>query len=795
MGIGKITVSNGLQKKATKMNIGGTHITSMDFGRLQVLHCSLLQPKDKVKLDIRHNIRLSPLVAPTIGNCKLKTKAFFVPSRVAWSGWESFISETPWSVTGGTVTPFLPKVSNDTFAGVFNAAVSFSTANSEVRAGYPQPRPFGTEEGIGKKYSTNLPWLSETDIRVNVRAPYYDISRPLGEIVGITDGLETGTNKLKHFVPFDHLELHGALGSYDYPIYDWDNVQTSVPLDGFDYITLPCWAGGSTDSRLHYGVYGYNYQNTLQTGNNDWKNKCHYFVCRFTRYGKGLYNLFLSLGYKINFQSLMCNSANGFAFSHTGLGSTHAWVSSAKPSSSSFVPSTGTSATCFDDKSLYGYHTIANSLTSIDHTLFNAMPIYSFMRIYLDYFAPTQFYSMYERVIDWYQKANNYQIHWSDLYTLAELLYSNYDKDIFTSAWQEPNSPLHVGSSLINPFSTRTYSVVDNNGQPADIVHPDRSSGHMDVVLNNAKSSGVIAGSYGTNQISSPISDLAIRLVRAMTKYSRINNVFGYRAVDRFLGKYGIRPNDERINRAEMIGGSRSEFDVNLVMSQADTTTANLGDFVGHGESVDVSSLGSYSATEWGYLFIVAWITPKAMYYQGRNRMTLYTEASDFHDPIIDDLDAMQSIRYDELVADSKFVEELAHATNYKPSNVFGYTRMWHECKHGSDLVTGDFYIDSCGKYSNQSFHLGRQLPSVGDQNQWVGNFLQNDENFNLCRDAYQYDRIFQTSDIDLDHFYCYFKIDVICYRYTKALTDFTLDGENDDTRTSSMEMFGTQIV
>lgn len=80
--LGKITVSNGLQKKATKMNLGGTHITSMDFGRMQVLHSSLLMPKDKVSLDIAHNIRLSPLCAPTIGNCKLKTKAFFIPARV-----------------------------------------------------------------------------------------------------------------------------------------------------------------------------------------------------------------------------------------------------------------------------------------------------------------------------------------------------------------------------------------------------------------------------------------------------------------------------------------------------------------------------------------------------------------------------------------------------------------------------------------------------------------------------------------------------------------------------------------
>lgn len=776
MSIGKIKVSNGLQKKASKMNLGGTHITTMDFGRLQVLHCSLLQPKDKVNLDIRHHIRLSPLVAPTIGNCKLKTKAFFVPSRVAWNGWDSFIAETPWSTTGATITPNLPKVGNGTLAGVFNQAVSYPNDNKVV--GFSGI--YGVNADINRTYTTNVPWLEEAK-NGTIRAPYFDVHRPLGEILGITDGYNPDGTTLKHFVPFSHLESVGI--GYDIPVYDWDNVVISQSTDGFDYITLPCWGNGSTDARLHYGVFNSNYPTQKFSGQDAWKNQCHYFVCRFTRYGKALYNLLLGLGYKINFQSLLVKENQSFVSNYNSI-----WDSSAKPSSTSFTPS-GSSSSAYDKNGLYGFHSIHNNATYWDSTVFNAMPLYAFMRMYLDYFAPTQFYQEFERVIDWYQTSNNYQCHWSDIWSMADLLFTSYEKDIFTSCWQQPNSPV-TSSSLYN-FSSRNYSTIDAySGESSDLIDVDHTGAHGQFISNTEKASGVLSNPSA----GSSISDLAIRLVRAMTKYSRINNVFGYRPVDRFLGKYGIRPSDERVNRAEMIGGSKSEFDIDLVMSQADTSTANLGDFVGHGQSTDVSNLGHYTATEWGYLFIVAWITPKTMYYQGRNRMTLYTEAKDFHDPLIDDLDAMQSIRYDELVADSKSALELQAAPSYKPSNVFGFTRMWHECKHGYDYITGDFYIDSCGKYSNQSFHLGRTLPSVGNQSMWNNNQLRNDAFFNLCLDGYQYDRIFQTSDVTLDHFYCYFKIDVICYRYTKALSDFTLDDENDDTRVSSIEMFGTQV-
>lgn len=783
--LGKITVSNGLQKKASKMNLGGTHITSMDFGRMQVLHSSLLMPKDKVSLDIAHNIRLSPLCAPTIGNCKLKTKAFFIPARVAWEGFESFLAETNWSVQGGQVTPYIPKVCNDTLAGVFNLACAFPLSVTDLSRGSrvsDTPIGVGVMDSYGAiKYSANTSLAVHNKNTAGVRAPYYDVNKPLGEIIGITDGVNSSTNTMNHFVPLKKVNS-STISGMDSPEYDWNNPIANCPLDGVDYITLPCVNGASTDSRLAYGLYSYNYPTTLETETaKQWKNQCHYFVCRFTRYGKGLYNLLLGLGYKINFQSLLMKSTPKYI----------------RTSSRSFDPSPAladfdgpaSSSNAYSFTEFTGYHSGHNSSSYGDHTMFNALPIYAYMRMYLDYFAPTQFYPEFEKRLDWYAKSNNYQMHWSDLWTLADMCYSNYEKDIFTSAWQQPNSPLTNTTNV--PFSTRSYSTLDSSGNNVDLISSDQTGDHGQLVKNTVKSSGLLSN----HTTADGISDLAIRLVRAMTKYSRINNVFGYRAVDRFLGKYGIRPSDERINRSEMVGGSKSEFDVSLVMSQSDTSSANLGDFVGHAESRDSSSLGHYCATEWGYLIIVGWITPRTMYYQGRNRTTLYVEPKDFHDPIIDDLDAMQSIRYDELVADAKCAHQLKNASSYKASNVFGFSRMWHEMKHGYDLITGDFYIDSTGKYTNQSFHLGRTLPSVGAQHFRLGTPLVNDVDFNRCSDSYQFDRIFQTSDVDLDHFYCYFKIDVLCYRYTKSLTDYTLDDENDETRCSSTQMFGTQIV
>lgn len=69
------------------------HLTTMDFGKTTVLHAMELVPGDKIDIDLSCVSQLSPLIVPTMGECNLYVRAFFVPFRFVWKDWEEFFSQ------------------------------------------------------------------------------------------------------------------------------------------------------------------------------------------------------------------------------------------------------------------------------------------------------------------------------------------------------------------------------------------------------------------------------------------------------------------------------------------------------------------------------------------------------------------------------------------------------------------------------------------------------------------------------------------------------------------------------
>lgn len=69
------------------------HLTTMDFGKTTVLHAMELVPGDEIDIDLSCVSQLSPLIVPTMGECNLYVRAFFVPFRFVWKDWEEFFSQ------------------------------------------------------------------------------------------------------------------------------------------------------------------------------------------------------------------------------------------------------------------------------------------------------------------------------------------------------------------------------------------------------------------------------------------------------------------------------------------------------------------------------------------------------------------------------------------------------------------------------------------------------------------------------------------------------------------------------
>lgn len=95
--------------RRSSLDLSHSHLMSQKFGELVPLAPIEVLPGDVVDIGLSSFIRAQPLVRPPIGRTKLRTYTFYVPYRILWDDWETFIAgqedydpETPY------VPPTLP---------------------------------------------------------------------------------------------------------------------------------------------------------------------------------------------------------------------------------------------------------------------------------------------------------------------------------------------------------------------------------------------------------------------------------------------------------------------------------------------------------------------------------------------------------------------------------------------------------------------------------------------------------------------------------------------------------------
>lgn len=92
-------------------------------GTITPILCDEVVPNSRVSLKLNMAAQLPPLVSDTYMNCKLKTEAFFVPSRLLCASYESFFSDVPERINGGTT-------SSSTFVDVKGRVPTFTMDNT-----------------------------------------------------------------------------------------------------------------------------------------------------------------------------------------------------------------------------------------------------------------------------------------------------------------------------------------------------------------------------------------------------------------------------------------------------------------------------------------------------------------------------------------------------------------------------------------------------------------------------------------------------------------------------------------
>ena len=459
---------------------------------------------------------------------------------------------------------------------------------------------------------------------------------------------------------------------------------------------------------------------------------------RFTNQGRRFYNLLCSLGYRVDFSN-----------------SSGTWSNTQKLSAGKLL---------------------------------------AWTKVMLDWYEPSQYAltSSLATLFSGVLPSSGRHIDSTDLVNISSLQFVCYDRDYFTSAWNNPSAP-NVKDSDVTILDSSVQNGPNSSGQFGFLSAlrnwesntPGYGSANGTPTINGSRST-----SSGANidQSTSPsnISWYILDQLRALTNYTRRHQLSGFRTVDRYLSQYGIKLSDDRVQRCYYIDGYNYSADIMDIMSTADTPQASLGDYAGKGIAYsDAHRSIDFDCDEFGYLIVVSSVVPEVGYVQGIMRENFHLDRFSFFNADFDNL-GTQAIRHDELFADNGLMKidgSGIASSVLTPDSVFGFTPRYMEYKIGYDFLTGDFNIPS-RREGMDAYHLFR---------------LFNDGNINPINKAFlygeqkQYDRIFNNTDDDYDHMYIVHNCHITAYRAMKSASD-VYDFEHAPGQVMQVAANGTQL-
>ena len=91
-----------------KHNLSHTHVTTLDYFRLQPLMCTEVIPDSDYSFDLRTMISSAPLGTQVYGGCHLDVHAFFVPSRLIYENWNNYYAGDSRTTSFDETLPYIP---------------------------------------------------------------------------------------------------------------------------------------------------------------------------------------------------------------------------------------------------------------------------------------------------------------------------------------------------------------------------------------------------------------------------------------------------------------------------------------------------------------------------------------------------------------------------------------------------------------------------------------------------------------------------------------------------------------
>jgi hypothetical protein len=189
----------------------------------------------------------------------------------------------------------------------------------------------------------------------------------------------------------------------------------------------------------------------------------------------------------------------------------------------------------------------------------------------------------------------------------------------------------------------------------------------------------------------------------ALQHYLERNQRAGARYTEWIKAHYGNSPRDDRLDRPEYIGGTRTPIIVSEVIQTSEDGGTPQGNLAGHGLTADKNYLGGYRVQEFGIIMGILTVQPKLSYMsQGVHKQWLFRERYDLPLPEFVNL-SEQPVHQVEIYAENNAQDN---------AKVWGYQGIYDEHRTRFDRVAGDM------RDTLDTWHMARKFDNAPNLNE-----------------------------------------------------------------------------
>lgn len=306
------------------------------------------------------------------------------------------------------------------------------------------------------------------------------------------------------------------------------------------------------------------------------------------------------------------------------------------------------------------------------------LPFRAYQQIYNDFYMDANL----QTKLDYDKGSSDIEIDAPEAQALLTLKYRNWEKDYFTSALPnaQRGNPVQIPVNQLAVTGQNFLLQMNMDPPTPGPLSVDVSGTILDSNSDELMSQGQVAGN---NVNTGTINDL--KRAYAIQNWLQASMQGGYRYVESLLHWFGVRSSDQRLQRAEYLGGGKLPITIGEVLQTSETATTPQGTQTGRG--VGAAEVNGFSKTfeEHGYVMCIMSIMPRTAYMQGIPKHFLKENRFDYFFKQFANL-GEQPIINSELYLSDEAIDD--------NEGTFGYAARYSEYRFQNDRVSGEMRHD-----------------------------------------------------------------------------------------------------